>query len=159
MIPRGEDVVERTAALGQQLAKDAGDAARPPAAGEHVRRDRDVARRGYLSRDPLIVGPVADSIVYEHDAGKRSTAVGNTAQRVDWPAGGVDRDGFHVINLNVACYSCEIEPIRRPTSRSGHDSWAAISSNAATVGNSIVASCGRGQLDSFAATMFAALLT
>ena len=102
VIPCGEDVVERAAALGQQLAKDAGDAARPPAAGEHVRRDRDVARCGHLSRDPLVVGPVADRIVNEHHAGKRSTAVGNTAQRVDWPAGGVDRDGFHVINLKVA---------------------------------------------------------
>ena len=109
VIARGEDVVERTAALGQQLAKDAGDATCPPAAGEHVRRDGDVSRRGDLSRDRLVVGPVADSVVYEHDAGKRSMAVGNTAQRVDRPAGGVDRDGFHVINLNVACYSCEIE--------------------------------------------------
>ncbi len=49
--------------------------------------------------------------------------------------------------------------IRRPTNRSRQDRWAAISSKAAMVGNSIVASCGSGQLDSFAATMSAALLT
>ena len=38
-----------------------------------------------------------------------------------------------------------------------HDN-AAISSKAAIVGNSFVGSCGSGQLDSFAATMFAARL-
>ena len=40
-----------------------------------------------------------------------------------------------------------------------HDRLAAISSKAAMVGNSMVASCGSGQLDSFAATILAARLT
>jgi hypothetical protein len=40
-----------------------------------------------------------------------------------------------------------------------YDKCAAISSKAASVGNSMVASCGSGQLDSFAATMFADRLT
>ena len=94
-------------------------------------------RAGY----PIVVGPVADGIVDHHHPRPRPLPAGNAEQRVDRTVRGVDRDGLHA------------------DQSTGQDRLAAISSKAAIVGNSLVASCGSGQLDSLAATMSAARLT
>ncbi len=101
VIAGGQDVVERTAALGQQLAEDTRDAAGPAAAREHVRRDGDVSRCGDPTRDRLVVRPVAERVMDQHHPRPWPLAVGNTQQRIDRSVRGVDRDGLHAHNLAV----------------------------------------------------------
>ena len=87
VVAGGQDVVDRTAPLGQHLAEDARDAACPSAARKQVRRDGDVSRCGDPARDRLVVRPVAEA---RHGSPPpRATGLGrrerSTARRSDRP--------------------------------------------------------------------------
>jgi hypothetical protein len=95
VVAGGQHVVQRPSTFGEQLAHHLGDAARPAAASEQVRRQRDVSGRSNMAVDRFFVRSVADGVMNHDHAWPGALAVGDVEQGVDRAGRGVDLDCRH----------------------------------------------------------------
>ena len=95
VIAGSQHIVQRPSPFGQHFADDLGDASRPAAPGEQIRRQRDVSGRSDMAVDRFFVRSVAHSVMNHDHARPGALAVGDVEQGIDRAGRGVDLDCRH----------------------------------------------------------------